>query len=1121
MNTRFIIQSRVVALILSTLFAFAAPALASAPALVKLAPFKDKAGNTIRMSYTPSTRAQLEAFRPSRLMTEGAAKRQAIVAQCNAHKNPVMKFAKDYPPEAATFHMAVGASAGQQMVEDPAWARHFYEKSLLDPMSHVSFAGFMLGNRAAANFFQMAGWSHDPCRILKRNAFATLEELEAQKTSQKLFGIVAGPLAMGAGLIVSSEVQAFLSDPNVKLCAAYMIGKAGKPNKVVDLLRQVEPAKTQQEKMADPAKFARDACDHAYDEWVLNGGSKIRDLIPDMISQTGVAAIMGIPGAVKAISALVKNRKKIAIGESVEGAVAGTEMKSSVVRFSYAVAEKTFIFRGFSLLMKVGQLIPSPVTRVAVGVGNMVVFLELSDWVSPWTKPLHVFLNGKDIGDTMTAIHTDLTTLSKNKWVMPVVSHPSAESCTKTETQYGAHDWETLGSKPGCNVPAPEAPAAKIARLGEQERKYRDFIMGDTMGAVSSWQDYVLSFANSYTDARKFYRDILKRISGHAYRPGADPLYDAQSLWGVPVNTIDWDGKSICTLPQETVHRFDVAVTILKKEIARQKLPVVALPQLNYGINIDKNTSAPMPYLNLSGRKGTTNYFKDEHYDLTQLNLLKDGLEAMNCSVPQTNKNVTDASRLAKYNKAISSLYWQLAGLPSFVGSKDVFHSSMGLPSDAPAYIDAAQSNLFMQVNLVLGGPEPLYAGDGYVKAQNREGATINQDYKNVHPSYVGPSVGGVATNSMSDYLLASMVCGPAANQTIKAHTSVDITKTIPEMISAIPGLIRQGASYLWPSVRDRLPFIPAEIGWDIEFHPPRIINPIGVDVCNGNIAIKRIPNQGDAPDRAMIDAHMSVWKIKGKEYHGLLEIVKAFANKSIVGPDYVHFAFDQWWSENLDSQAIPLFENKRRQFAVDILNKKYIPALMSHERTTDKKWGIFETRGLAKGLLNSVLDSAQDNFAIMNSIVNVGADQKLLNELKATESEIVTRLHLGLMMVGPIRQLGNAIGLYARMYGAVAATESEIFDSTKLAAKKPEVVVHSASDSVAYEYFQANQKGLIQAQGKLHQLVADHINKRPNGVRYTLIPMLEAVLKNIRGLVTELDSLHGVVVSVQLEPAG
>ncbi len=1097
---------RLVTFTLSMLFAASAGAQSSN---VKVAQYKDKSGRNVSISYTLSSRQQLEMFRPKKLMQEGAHVRAQIAAQCAAGKKTAFKYARDFAVEVTTFNFAIGLSAGQQMAEDPAWARHFYERTLTDPNAYLAFAGFSLGNHAAANFFSMAGWTHDPCRILKKNSAASLAELEEAKGSQKIFGALAGPIGMSIGLVASSAVQQALGDPNIKMCAAYHIGK-------IHAAKQVQEAKN--------------GCEKAYEDWVLGAGGKIRDLIPEMISQTAVVAIMATPGMVKAIAS---NRAKVAAGESVEEAVGGGALKSSALRFAFSRAEGGLVFKGFSAVMTLGRAIPSPVAKAAVAVGNMWLFLELSDFVSPWTRPMTSFFNGQDIGNSLTAIRSDLHALAVNNFVTPAAPPKPAVCSSKNVVHYGDRDWEDI--KPAsCFAGAPEAPDKKIKRLGEQEKKYRDFLLGETMGAVSNWQDYVLQFTNTYSDARNFYSDVLRHVADHHYRPGSNALYDPQPLWGVPVKIEDdyndprtpWLTGKICDLPKDVLARFDAAANVLEKEIKRQQLPVVYMPKVNFGIKYD-GASVPLPYMNFSGRKNTTNFFSDEHYEVNMLKTLHDGFSSMNCEKVKSSPQITETVRQQRYNKAISSLFWGL-------------NSHYSMPIDSPAYPQMAESNLLARINMVLGGPEPVWAGVGYIKGLNRDSSTINQDYKNVHPEFVGATIGGIATPTMTDYLLTSMVCGPAASQSIKEHTSIAVSSTLPEVVTAIPQWIREKSGYLPAWLRDRLPFYPKQVGWDLQFNPPRIINPIGIsknfpggaNLCSidqrganklnlAKMTVERgegikvlnrkshtLHYAGIDDRRAAIDPHMTVFEIDGKEYTGLLDVVKAFANKSIVGPDSEHFNFPQWWAQTIDSKAIPLFQKKRHQFISEIVDKKFLPVLTDPSYTTDKNWLVINSKGLAKGLTNSIIDSGKNNIWVINMIAIKGMSPKERQDLVAAEKQVFNHLRLGLMMSGGYKQIRKGIELYKGIYGQVAAADG----STSSQA------VNSPLESQAYDYFQANQKAANEAIANLYKVVAQHINPQAVQIKRSVIPSLNAAFENIKGLVTEVDSLHGVVVSVKFE---
>jgi hypothetical protein len=486
---------------------------------------------------------------------------------------------------------------------------------------------------------------------------------------------------------------------------------------------------------------------------------------------------------------------------------------------------------------------------------------------------------------------------------------------------------------------------------------------------------------------------------------------------------------------------------------------------------------------------------------------LKEGFKALDCRFKLENierdlkKSEKQASaaeleqlRWRRYNNSLRLLYLNLNAYPHF--DRIAQESD---PNDE-GYEELSQSNVYMRVNILLasqkfGGPEPMNPGVGYVKSRRYDPTDIVQSMKNEHPMMLGM----VDTGHMPEYLLASMLCGPQASQSIvkKKH-------------------------------------------WSVEFRPPRVVADLGVDVCSmaynaqtKSGAVKRF--QIGRPDFHLVgselphyDAHMSEWMIKGKKYTGLLEILKAHAHPSVVGGNS-EANIVQWWTKNLGNQAEAMFKRFREEFVVEILNKKFFSAIQDTSRSSEKHWVIANVKGLPKGMTAAIKEQLNEHLAMIDPIIRA---KKLSAEdeakYQAIYNAIQTHFKIGTMMLSPpAKFLKPAIAAYANAadveFDANKWAENEW--SLSKAFPKNEILSAAAKvtgpmDETSVNVFKLNQIDLRHALANLQEFAkAQAQANNPKAVN-TLNPIIDAIAANLGSMVTDIDSYHGFLVSVRLEIA-
>lgn len=1071
-------------------------------------------GEKVDVEIPLASEAELEAVRPAKIYDAAEIYRTQLRASCAARieGNAVVRFVKSYPMEAATFNIAVATSAWQQMHEDPAYWRHYVENSIVDPMAHATFVGFMLGNRAASALMALTQLTFDPCRVLAKNPNASMSELAA-KRYQKAFKFVEGGIGMTVGLGVSTLMREALTDPNIQMCAAYQIGKT-------------------LQKDADKAKKA---CDVAYNDWVLGDGHKIRGLVPDAVSQIGVSAILGgikwgsqkaantemVQGAKKAIGArasiVTKQAGKLVIDSGAAAArLAATGLDYSVYRVAFIRTGGQFasrmIMRGFSLAMNGAKFMGPSIPRFVVSTGGMILFFVGSDWINPWVKPpLERLFAGHDAYVVGQTLSRQFDELDKNHYVIaPPADGP--ECHPKPGVMYGTHDWEPM--VPSWCFRSPERPPwENIELMGRIQSDWRNTLATDVNENKGHWDNFVLHFATMYGDAYRFYHDIAMQIlEKHTGANPSDskPIYEPAPLWGIGDETElkgadgqpKWDGQ-ICHLPAHTIERARVAAEKIRAELQEELRAPIVLPTFGgHGFGLSSDGSFTID-IHLTNKPRFALPVFAGGVDITKLTTLLEGVLAMDCARPIPNigrdlhkdqKHATPAEleklRYDRIHKMVTTLWWTLREYNGpFTDNRNDFTSDQ--------YIHGAQRNIFMIVNILLGRPEDMPIGATYIRDKEYDKAVISPDTKDDHPVFLNE----VDTKAMPDYLLASMVCGPNVENAITKHK-----------------------------------------GWDVDFTPFNIVNPQALGACGANKPVDPVIVGNFVPEKGIVawlydlvpggserpgyDPYLSTWKIQGKTYKGLLEIVKTFANASIIGREWGKSTFDNWWDATVGNRATAQFKEYHDSYVHDIVEKRFWPLLK--DQTTVTSWlglvvntatfGHYHSKPLAKGLGASLLQSVDDNFAMLAKIVDYDHLSKEHQKIfDLAQYELQTRMAIQLQLVSPMNDVQAGLKAYEDAFGASKQLEIELDNKGNQLPRKKWNQVTSYNDELCLDTYKENEEQMQSYIKQLQILGRASLHSHPAAARETIAKMFDAVKTNIEGLVTEIDGYHGIPMSIEL----
>lgn len=909
------------------------------------------------------SRARLMEDHPSRMRAAAAMNRTLLEARCNGRRGAVREFAHDFTIDAAAFNAALGLSAMIGTGGDPAAFRHFFERSIIDPMAHVSFAAFMMANRGTANFFSMIGASYDPCRVVRR--LPPGAPVPEATRMQRLFTPLIGPMGMAMGMIVSSSLHELLVDPNIQTCAKAWIGKA-----------------------TDEAAVAR-ACDKAYEDWVID--RTIRQYIPDIFSMTAsmyVAAgmIHGSEALIRAGAGGASNALDTRLARHFIGPATPTNAGTQqLTRYAIGVGvarttpAKRVVLQGVRVVLGFGKHFVLP--RWMSMIGNIMLFTDIQERITPYIKdPMETDRMGGDLTKQINDLQGELDKLEKSGWVRVPELPPSYcdSSLMSMNPEFNIFPFECLERTP-LDIPK------TITMTHEKYLKFRRFLLGEMFASVENWTSYAAGFTNIYNNSYNFYKDLTLAIynknKGEPIEVSQRSLFEPAHFNGLNVDL----SNGVCQIDDRSKEAVSTALAFVSQTI-NERSP--------------RNQSGSQDNFRVNDSQPTRLRAADEMQNLAKI---RDGLLAFDCARPlpeaeaaiQSIKSTGMAMSESDETRVRNRARWVRA--MSAFNTVDEVLSGRGffkvgdLQPGTSAWEAMERENPFARLRTILGQRTPLPAGIAYIRQSENNPALINQDMKTQHPDTLRTA----NTPGMTDYMLASMVCGPNPNPSdaVKLRLVENSRRSWAGRVLAFFGLSPnrrtengmvvinreadaeavRNAINAPPSLfaffengRDRsldVTLIRRTKSWGVDFRPPAIIKSLGVDFCvtypenQRSDLLRRSNRAGDSTHPTLIDIHTGKWRVGDRTYEGFTDILKNNLDPAIVGESGYNFPI--WWSQFVDPHVKTSIDVLRADY-IKIVYEKFLPKL---KRNTVER---YNGRLFATGVSNSMLEEARFHLELI-----------------------------------------------------------------------------------------------------------------------------------------------------------
>lgn len=1020
-------------------------------------------GEKVQVQYQPSPRETLKKYKPSQV-------RKMITANFPAKpgiKGTLREFALDFPAEFVAFSGALLLSSSIHTNNDPASMKHFIDQNILDPAAYVSFAGFLVGSRTSHAALRAMGMAYDPYRN------APDYRLETPMRPGAIQGIsvnaATGGLEVTRGpdrpdLFNTRAVKVPGAPTRAQMRFAPLVGPIGLgvgmtfSNVIHEVIADQDIRACSQARSTPSVtqEQADEICDKAWENWALS--KKAADYTPDILAM-GSAAL---------IQAYLVN-KSIGWGVNKAGEKLTKAMGTISTKTVTTGAEKIipFVFRGYRLITVVGA--QHPVGRFAMTVGNIAIFMEIVHPITPWfKKPFESIRQGANLAGEIRSLRNELDRAEKNSWKWkPQIVY----WCEPTANLRDPHIMK-MRLDFGCPESKNPSPSVLLKKHAERQTKWREMILQEAFQAHSNWQDHVGKFATMYANATNFYEQMIQHLNYQRFdkRSQVSPsgLFVATPFHGISSDGNDFSNESK-RKAIESARKWLEAYLATKTRMHSTERSV--LPEILLGFQA-----------------------VDPQADIKKLAPVQFGMRNF--------EGMTDAQRTDFEWRVRESLLERAMTKLREVLERDPVYSDQHAGFGTATYSSLAEGNPFMKLRMLLGDPEPLAHGLAFIRGSNDDENIIEQETKMDHPD----GIGRAATNSMADYLLTSMVCGPEIDPQFSNSHKIRIynekmkqTKFEASLKELGLGARSQDASD--PGVliavneyKEELTGLESKalprwsnnsvatewLSFGLSFRPPRIVEGIPQDLC------QKFPDN-HSRNASTFNIHKAQWKIGGETFNGILDLVKKKARPAIVGtsapPTDKNTAwedpFDTWWSRNVDAHVDRIVLDLRSRYKA-IVTEIYLPALL----------------GKQEGLLARYLRQLNAPLKFIGWDVKLGALDSLYAELD---------LYLSV--------LSRTTNSNSDVLKAAASLKQEVRQMGALVSDLSYVDAKGAQANEAVEKKRLAMAEQIQAL----QTAVENSEKAK-----TTDPEIKAVneqaLRNVLGLTGELDSYWGIVRGIQVK---
>ena len=402
-----------------------------------------------------------------------------------------------FPTEALIFYAAMGATMVQDSLIDPHTKGGRLNPNWLDTLTHeatspvglAGFGAFMLASgKTGELLFRAAHHIDKRSRNYAAKKGKTITDHQQRRNSinsikhtssgvSKALRALSGQIGMAAGMMASNVVHEFAYDPNVLSCRESM-------------------------KQPDSPHVDPEACDRAFDHWVLSPHGRIYDWFPDIVAM-------------------------------LSASVLSHAMISKLGKPTWAKIKKGLPISVKGYMMKLGSLkflrFGPPMAHVGMTFINLYSFMNIHAKVTdpliarPWKNSR----KSKGLVEATFELEEELEALRQKSFQTPSRKIPSCVLAKKEEKKLSDRKSLDLNSpldnsysllslyQQKCVKEKSKAhpTIAALEELGKKQSDWRSFNLEPAWAAYSGWQQSVMELLESYEAAETFYYGFFQERS--------------------------------------------------------------------------------------------------------------------------------------------------------------------------------------------------------------------------------------------------------------------------------------------------------------------------------------------------------------------------------------------------------------------------------------------------------------------------------------------------------------------------------------------------------------------------------------------------------------------------------
>jgi hypothetical protein len=434
-----------------------------------------------------------------------------------------------------------------------------------------------------------------------------------------------------------------------------------------------------------------------------------------------------------------------------------------------------------------------------------------------------------------------------------------------------------------------------------------------------------------------------------------------------------------------------------------------------------------------------------------------------------------------------------------------------------------------------------LAPGVSYILSLDANKELFPDQQRHTFPSRMGR----ISTPRPTDYLLASMICGPTADP--DTATKWRVQEEMHRREQQGPGLLTRLFGGAYNADRDITPrvdssgallmdardfqdgrsfqaFVKVQAGarhvpgaqelqlmgerWSqsLFFLPPRLVTSTRAETCDTSPGAAPDSPAGDrawlARHSANLDpsVHGSVWQVGSQQISGTLELIKQSINPQVIGTNPEENGFRKWWSDHVDPAVeywISLFSVRYQK----ILDEEF------HPRFSEREVRQYNGRDFAIGVRSSLLEENALYAKLLEGLVRDAS-------AKTTVRDALKRMREGLEI--SLEMISSVEATKSRAERVYALIKEQRPGSPANPPTAEQIqAIKSYNDTAAMKIYRDLQTLLKQDHDAIKaalKLPAQRKDDRGDQI------VLRRLLKNLQGTVTETDMYFGIVNTLQIQ---